>query len=367
MLKSLVNEKRAMRNYRKFDEVRSELFRHILALRGAGTERLESERRLAEIFCTGRPTISKVLQQLKAEGVIVYENQRIFIPPFRQHFRYAYIASVNSINNTFWFSAYQRLWNELAQQARQVNIEVEFVEFDPEIEVGTLERFIDSLRGFDLCFLSLVGRPSFLDIYRRFREENRQLFLLDENMESAGGPLLCLGNFEVGAVAAKLLLKRGYCKTAVLAPMLNISTRDFRRRIEGFTATMTDAGGHVELFSSNLRSQLEELTLLRRCINHLPRRGFDSVFYLDDYWVMLTDNLIENGLIPEFGILAVDGTMAARGHQPPIDTVSHATVQLAARICEIILARELGGFRYDPTQHIRLPPIHLPGKTLRAD
>ena len=78
------------------------------------------------------------------------------------------------------------------------------------------------------------------------------------------------------------------------------------------------------------------------------------------------EELIEAGKVPEFGILAVDGTMTSRMHHPPIDTISHATLPLAERLCSIVEQSELGQFRFDPAERILIPPQYLRGKTLRA-
>ncbi len=354
-----------MRTYRKYTDVRNELRTLILSMRDSGKTRLEGERELAARLGTGRPTVAKALKQLELEQLIRCTKSGVQILPFRQRFRYAYVAAVHFINNTFWFWAYQHLWDELERLAQQQNIKIELVQFDPDFQEDPASRFLEQLEPYDVVFLSLTGHFKELALPDALRKRNRPVFLLNENMETDGFPLYCLGNFETGALAARLLLEHGYRNTAILAPCINTSSFDFRNRINGFSSVMEQNGAIFELFSTNAKANMEELNLIQRCVCQLPNRGFDSIFYLDDKWITISDPLIEAGLTPEFGILAVDGNMISRRHNPPIDTISHGTVPLARKICEIITEWELGTFHYDPTVRFRITPEFFRGRTLR--
>lgn len=353
-----------MRSYRKFTDVQEDLRQRILFLQHSGESRLEGERDLAVRFRTGRPTIAKALAQLEQEKLIERTRGGVRIVPFRQKFRYAYVATVHRINDTFWYLAYQHLWNELEKLAHRQNLKIDLVLYDPEQEHAR-SRLLEQLTQYEMIFLSLIGMFVEDSLADQLRKLKRSVIILDENIETEGFPLYALGNFETGSFAARILLERGYRKTAILAPGLNTSTCDFLGRINGFTSEMKKTG-IFQLFAVHTYSEMEELNLMQRCINQLPGRGFDSIFFLDDKWIMLCSPLIESGLVPDFGILAFDGTMTARRHNPPIDTVSHGTIPLAEKICKIISEHESGHFQYEPSVRCRILPNYYRGKTLRA-
>ncbi len=352
-----------MRSYRKNQDILKVLREHITQLRKAGVFRLESERKLAELLQTSRPSIGKALRQLEEQQLILREQRTLHILPHRQRFRYAYVAAVHAINETFWYSAYYQLWNELEKITRSRDLQLEIIQFDPDKH--SEKSFLMSLEKFDVVFFSLIKPLQIGELLAKVPDRKYSVFMLDENMETEGYPLYCLSNFEVGVFAAQTLLERGYRHTGLIAPLLNTSTLDFRKRIDGFMSVMKKGGGECVLYSSNINSQANELTLMQRCIEDLPSQGFDSVFFLDDKWVLLAEPLIRNQKTPEFGILAFDGTMTARSHRPPIDTVSHATAPLAQTVCEIIEAWETSDFHYDPAVRCRIAPALFSGSTLR--
>ena len=352
-----------MRNYRKQTDVLTELRELVIAKRMEGISRLDGERGLAAQFSAGRPTIAKALLHLEREGLIHRSRGGATILPFRQKYRYAYVARVHRINDTFYFPAYKDLWMELQKMAAEAGIRIEFLPYDPD-HPETRQEFLEKLKAFDLVFFSLFFSLDFPPDVLQNRE--CRAILLNEVDECRGFPLYALDNFETGAMAARILLERGYRHPALIAPGINTASLDFLRRINGFASVMQQTGCEFELFSSYMKVGIEEMNLMQRCIGGLPRSGFDSAFFLDDRWVMLSDPLIEAGMVPEFGILAFDGTMTARCHNPPIDTLSHATFSLARKIREIIFLEESGHFRYDPSIRFRLAPDYYAGKTLRT-
>ena len=263
-------------------------------------------------------------------------------------------------------SAYQRLWDWIERLSREKKLNVELFKFgrdhneDPMTEKETL----DQLKDFDVIFMSLIGAGCGASMAQKLRSLGPKVFILNENDETLGFPLYCLGDFAVGELAAKTFFERGYRKTAIIAPMINLTSIDFFRRVEGFTQTMRALGGHFELFSSNMKSQMDELLLMQRCIDRLPDQGFDSAFFLCDNWISLAENIIQMGKTPEFGILAFDGTMKARSHMPPIDTLTHGTISVAQKIVSTVEDIEAGVFQYDPNECIRFVPDVIRGKTL---
>lgn len=352
-----------MRNYRKLADVHKELRELVFSRRVKGETRLDGERSLAELLHTGRPTVSKALRLLEEDGLIQRTKSGVVIEPLRQKFRYAYVAAVHMINNTFWFSAYKELWLELERLAGRCGIGIELLPYDSDLP-EQLPEFQARLANFDAVFFSFAffSKEFFENL---LRQEGPKVFFLSELLTQDGFPLYALDNFESGAMAARILLERGYRHPALLAPKINTSSIDFRRRIDGFSSVMEEADSPFQLFSSKLLAGVEELSLLQQCVTQLARRGFDSIFFLDDQWVMLCEPLIEAGMTPEFGILAFDGNMTASTHTPPIDTVTPGTIPLARKVCEIIFDWETGYFRYDPSVHFRIAPEYLRGRTLR--
>lgn len=352
-----------MRNYRKLADVHKELRELVFSRRVKGETHLDGERSLAELLHTGRPTVSKALRLLEEDGLIQRTKSGVVIEPLRQKFRYAYVAAVHMINNTFWFSAYKELWLELERLAGRCGIQIELLPYDSDLP-EQLPEFQARLADFDAVFFSFAFFPrEFFDNLRQ--QKAPKVFFLSELLTHEGFPLYALDNFESGAMAARILLERGYRHPALLAPKINTSSIDFRRRIDGFSSVMEEADSPFQLFSSKLLAGVEELSLLQQCVTQLARRGFDSIFFLDDQWVMLCEPLIEAGMTPEFGILAFDGNMTASTHTPPIDTVTPGTIPLARKVCEIIFDWETGYFRYDPSVHFRIAPEYLRGRTLR--
>ena len=315
-----------MRNYRKQTDVLTELRELVIAKRMEGISRLDGERGLAAQFSAGRPTIAKALLHLEREGLIHRSRGGATILPFRQKYRYAYVAQVHRINDTFYFPAYKDLWMELQKMAAEAGIRIEFLPYDPD-HPETRQEFLEKLKAFDLVFFSLFFSLDFPPDVLQNRE--CRAILLNEVDECRGFPLYALDNFETGAMAARILLERGYRHPALIAPGTNTASLDFLRRINGFASVMQQTGCEFELFSSHMKVGIEELNLMQRCIGGLPNSGFDSAFFLDDRWVMLSDPLIEAGMVPEFGILAFDGTMTARCHNPPIDMLSLAVLPAA--------------------------------------
>ena len=352
-----------MRTYRKQTDVLTELREFVIAKRTEGVSRLDGERALAAQFAAGRPTIGKALQQLEKDGLIHRSRSGATILPFRQKYRYAYAAQVHCINDTFYFPAYKDLWMELQKTAAEAGIRIDLLPYDPDYP-ETQQEFLEKLDSFDLVFFSLFFNSTFLpEVLRGWK---CRAVLLNELDECDDFPLYALDNFETGAMAARILLERGYRRPALSAPGINTASLDFRQRINGFAKVMEKAGCRFQLLSSYMDLGIEEINLMQRCIMRLPRLGFDSVFFLDDHWVMLCDPLIEAGMVPEFGILAFDGNMIARTHNPPIDTLSHGTLPLVRKVREIIFAEEAGFFRYDPSFRFRIAPDYFPGKTLRT-
>ncbi|UKI29629.1 MAG: GntR family transcriptional regulator [Lentisphaeria bacterium] len=352
-----------MRSYRKLADVQRELRELVFARRVEGGTRLDGERGLAEQLRAGRPTVSKALRLLEEDGLIRRTKNGVVILPLQQKFRYAYVAAVHMINNTFWFPAYKDLWMELERLAGRCGIRIELLPLRLR-PAGTVAR-ISSPAGRFRCGVFLAGHFPEEFFEGLLRMEKPRALLLSELLTHEGVPLYALDNFETGAMAARILLERGYRHPALLAPKFNTATADFRRRIDGFSAVMEENDCPFKLFSSSLLAGVEELNLLQQCVTQLYRRGYDSVFFLDDKWVMICDPLIEAGMTPEFGILAFDGTMTARTHNPPIDTLTHGTIPLARKICEIIFDWETGHFCYDPSIRFRIAPEYLRGRTLR--
>lgn len=349
-----------MRSYRKYTDIQEELRNEILALRNSGGEYLESERSLAARFATARLTIAKALVRLETEGLISKTvNGRIRILPFQQRFRYAYVATVHNINGTYWFPAYQDLWDKLEKTAQKKQLKIDLILYDPDEEPNG-QQLLEKLKSYDLIFVSLLGDPE------KFQNslENLPIIYLDENKGIEGFPLLALDNIEVGALAARILKDRGYRKTALIAPGINIASTDFLNRINGFYQEIPP-NGKRSLFITNTTSELDELPLMQRCINKLPSLGFDSLFLLDDKWCILCDSLIETGQVPEFGILVFSGWLPSRRHIPPIDTISHGTILQAEKIIEIIDSKERGLFQYAQFFHCKVSPSYYKGKTLR--
>ncbi len=354
-----------MRSYRKCAEIAAELRSRFLARREAGEFDLESERELAASLGAGRPTIAKALKQLAEEGLVECGTRGVRPLPFRQRFRYAYVASIHSTNGAFWFSAYQRLWLELEKQFRSIHCSIDLLTFDPDEQGNIVEEFAASLRGYDTVYLSLLGARCHFPLARCLRDLGKNVLFLNENMETEGFPLCALGNFEAGALAADTLLERGYRHTAILAPAVNAANLDFRQRINGFASVITKHGREFTLYASNLNAPLEELSLMQRCLSQLPRQDFDSAFFLDDRWISLIDPLIEKGEIPDFGILALDGHMNARTHQPPVDAISHGTIPLAEKLRDLAAEQEKNGFFPAPLFRCRITPTLYRGRTLR--
>lgn len=355
-----------MRSYRKYTEIQQELARYILDRRSAGETRLEGERALAERFGAGRPSVAKALRELEKMELVRITKGGILIPPFRQKLKYAYLASYHATNHTFWFLAYKQLWDELNRIASARGFKIELILNDPDDGLAATEALAEQCRDFDLVFVSLMGHFKENKLLELFSRNGVRAVILDENIEYESFPLCALDNRAVGSLAAQILVERGYRKTALLAPIINTASLDFLNRISGFSSAMRKLGGYSHLYSTNASGGIDDLKMLQQRILRLPGQGFDSVFYLDDNWVMLSDPLIETGYIPEFGILAVDGTMTSRMHNPPIDTISHATIPLAEKLCSIIEQCELGKYKFDPAERIRIFPRYLPGKTLRA-
>lgn len=353
-----------MRSYRKLADVQKELRELVFSRRAKGETRLDGERSLAEQLHAGRPTVGKALRQLEEDGLVRRTKNGVVIEPLQQKFRYAYVAAVHMINNTFWFSAYKDLWLELEQLAGRCGIQIELLPYDSDLP-EQLPEFQARLADFDAVFFSFAFFPrEFFDNLRQ--QKAPKVFFLSELLTHEGFPLYALDNFESGAMAARILLERGYHHPALLAPKLNTSSIDFRRRIDGFSAVMEEADCPFQLFASKLLAGVEELNLLQQCVTQLSRRGFDSIFFLNDTWVMLCEPLIEAGMTPKFGILAFDGNMTASTHNPPIDTLTPGTIPLARKVCEIIFDWETGPFRYDPSVHFRIAPEYLRGRTLRT-
>ena len=120
-----------MRNYRKQTDVLTELRELVIAKRMEGISRLDGERGLAAQFSAGRPTIAKALLHLEREGLIHRSRGGATILPFRQKYRYAYVAQVHRINDTFYFLAYKDLWMELQKMAAEAGIRIEFLHTIP--------------------------------------------------------------------------------------------------------------------------------------------------------------------------------------------------------------------------------------------
>lgn len=356
-----------MRNYRKCGDVVREMREWIRTQRLAGAEMLENERALAKRFHVGRPTVAKALRLLEEEGAVQCSKRGTRIASFHQKYRYVYVATVRKLNGAFWFLAYQQLWNELQNQIAGQQLRIDFLPFDPDEESDekSLRSLFKKLAEYDVVFISLIGSFKPCDFPQRLKALGGRVFILDENIETEGFPLYALGNYQTGVFAAQCLLERGYRKTALIAPSINTASFDFRNRINGFAETYDRHEGNFELFSSSCSSFPEELDLFQRHIGALPVRGFDSIFFLDDKRIALCEHFIAAGMTSDFGILAFDGTMTSRRSIPPIDTISHATVPLAAKICSVIQEIESGIFRFDPSERIRLVPLYYRGKTLR--
>ena len=355
-----------MRSYRKNDEILRELREHIESLRRQGITRLESGRKLAGILHTGRPSVGKAIRVLEEQRVLARDCRTLHILPRRQRFRYAFAASVHSINDTFLYPAYFRLWEEVRKRVTEAHLEIELVLYDPASDAKTTAAFLERLETFDVVFFSLINEENIAGLIGEPGSHRYAAFLLDENMEIPGYPLYCLGNYQVGEVAARCLLEHGYRHPALISPHLNTSTLDFSRRIEGFTATMKQYGvADVQLCSVNTGMLTSDLTLIQRSLETLPGSGFDSVFFLEDRWIMLVDPLFREGRIPEFGVIAFDGTMMGRCHQPPVTTISHATIPLAECLCGIVREWESSLFRFDPEVRRRFTPEIIPGYTIR--
>ena len=209
--------------------------------------------------------LSVYLMGLMYSGVVIL--------PLQQKFRYAYVAAVHMINNTFWFPAYKDLWMELERLAGRCGIRIELLPYDSDLP-EQLPEFQARLADFDAAFFSLATfRREFFE--GLLRMEKPRALLLSELLTHEGVPLYALDNFETGAMAARILLERGYRHPALLAPKFNTATADFRRRIDGFSAVMEENDCPFKLFSSCLLAGVEELNLLQQCVTQLYRRGYD--------------------------------------------------------------------------------------------
>ncbi|MDD3155184.1 MAG: GntR family transcriptional regulator [Victivallaceae bacterium] len=353
----------ADKQYKKFADILAALRKFVGDAGHSGSKVLPGERELAERFGAGRPTIAKALDVLAGEGRICRTHGGTRLLPQRQRHRYGYLASCHEVNGAFWFSAYQRLWEHLEKQFAAANLHVDLLKFYPN--GSSVAEQLEAFRDYDVIFLSLVGRPRSELVVEKLRSQGSCVFLLNETDELPDYPLYALGNREVGRIAAETLLARGYRQAAIMGPTVNASSHDFRRRIAGFLdAWESGGGGYTGLFLSYLNGGMEELMLAQKCFDKLPLQNFDCAFFLCDDWISIADELIEGKGAPRFGVLAFDGTMKARRHFPPIDTLTHGTVPLATKLREIAEEMENGSFVLDPTIRCRLSPTLIPGETL---
>lgn len=352
-----------VKTYNKFEDVLEQLREYIFRIKGAGKSLIPAERELAEQFEASRGTIGKALRQLESEKIIVRNRQGTHILASLQKKRYIYAASVHRNNNTFWFSPYYRLWQELELLMRDNGLRIELYQFDPEDESQSVESQGNELAEADTVFLSLMNE-TVSTVVEGLRLRNRRVILLDETNSMPGVPTVALDNTAVGELAAQQLLDAGYRHPSVISPLLNLGNPAFLARLKGFDRIMREHGMLYEVFSSNTHDRFTELTHLNKCISLLPEQGFDCAFFLTDEDIDLADSLIERGLVPEkFGILGFDGSMKARTHRPPVDCISHGIEGIARQIIKMILNQETGNDT--PVTDCRISPQFCPGKTLR--
>ena len=96
-------KKNSEKHYKKYRDILNELRSRVINLRQEGKVHFPAERDLAMQLEAGRPTIAKALRCLMNEGLLERSKGGNRIPPFKQRFRYAYLACTFKVNGVFWF------------------------------------------------------------------------------------------------------------------------------------------------------------------------------------------------------------------------------------------------------------------------
>ncbi len=356
-----------MKPYAKSNEILEQVRALVLERRRNGELVLPGVRDLAAQFESSCGTMVKVLARLREEELIYQEKKTTRILPVRrQRLRYGFVFTGHRENGSCWFHAYDRLRYRLEKLAMEARIEIGFFLYDPEDPAGSPEKFVSTLRDLDVIFVSLVTHR----LVEPLVATGKRIVILDSDncCSSADVMRINLDNREVGRMAGRLLLKAGCRQALVLGAKASPRAGMFRLRLDGFSEVWNRKGGNYEIALSREENMFEALGILRNRLDEAVAAGCDSIFFISDEWLdLIVEELFRRRLVPgRISIVAVDGANTAIRHQPPVTTISHANVQIAAEMMKLIARLERDPDDFPAGETVLAAPSLYRGQTLRS-